>query len=793
MFLKFIQKIDKLFVILAITFFYALFISFSLIKEPERVLFENKYGHDGLGESYKDIKSKRLIVILIDSLKPSYLFNEKYMPFVSSLKDNSAWGFAKVGGAPISVSCDNAIFCGYNEKSLFSIYTDFNAKTVKTDNVFKRLKESGKTCNLISTANLYDAFGAYARTCNMQLYSGFYEYEKGTEYIFEEAEKSFKDTECDFTVIQLCGLDYVGHIKTPISIEYDNLLKKIDGHIKKIIEHVRPSDTVLITSEHGMDDNSFHLEASQDVVNTPFIIFGPDIVRSGPYEMMQQDFAPTLSILLGIYPLYSNQSFPKLDILSIGQEYKDKLICEYAELCNLSKDKYNIESINELKRIQGGMESNKTNGIVAIVVSILLIACYEFFLSGVPKPFTGRHTILLYGYALLMVIILWGIKRLGIYDMVFAHLPFSFNFMKSSCLLISTILLFIVFLSHCLGKYLKEFSNLLWIPMLISPVFIMCSNNPYHLYCWLIIISLLSLWTINKDLKWFCLLLLFVSGLMIRRLGMHVDYLDLINNRMLILPALALVAFLFHLKFCSKNIIISFTTLVVVPLIISFLPLQSHFKIALIIIAYFISVRFNGECYAKVIVTALYITLILLAVTSSINNLTHVVVFPSLLLTAAIIKKYDDCSPVLKPFLLFIYLGMLYLLPGNNFTFMLSDLRDTEIMNMADENDIYRISIIIVGRYLFAIIGFYIVSKLMSKNDNRLVITVSIPFVVAAGLRYSTIMYYGSESYDWVEYQIILTLNIMFIILMISYYISSLTIRYAYKNWNLIPKNKPSI
>jgi len=403
--------------IVAIAVIYAFLILYVMIREPEKVLFENKMSNNDSCWINKDLKSKRVIVILIDSLKPDYLFNSTRMPFTSSLKDKSAWGYASVSGAPITISCDKAIFCGYNDKSLFSIYSDFNSRTVETDNIFKRLAEAGKKSYLISTADLYDAFGKYTITSEITYNDGFKDYERDTENIFNKAKEYLPRAEESLIVIQICGLDYVGHIYTPKSEQYEDLLNRIDIHLKNLLSELRVYDTVIITSEHGMDDNSFHLESTPDVVNPPFIIFGPDIVLSGPMKITQEDLAPTLSILLGIYPFYSSQSFPVLDMIKSGSDYKKNLLDEYSNICNLNKD-ISVEEIDKLKNTQAAKPKNMMICAVILVISILLIVCYIMTTDELGKQILLEKSITGICCALIILAVTIGLGKSGLFDMI---------------------------------------------------------------------------------------------------------------------------------------------------------------------------------------------------------------------------------------------------------------------------------------------------------------------------------------------------------------------------------------
>jgi len=74
----------------------------------------------------------------------------------------------------------------------------------------------------------------------------------------------------------------------------------LDNYVRQLVELTTNDDIVLITAEHGIDTNGFHVDRTEFVIDTPFVLSGPRINKGGPKEILQIDLAPTLSLLAGV-------------------------------------------------------------------------------------------------------------------------------------------------------------------------------------------------------------------------------------------------------------------------------------------------------------------------------------------------------------------------------------------------------------------------------------------------------------------------------------------------------------
>ena len=279
-------------------------------------------------EDYQEINSPpllspfngRVLIFLLDSTRKDSMFSEN-MPYISNLREKGAWGISRVISTPLSVAGDNAIFSGV-VSGPFSFLDDFSGKPSAYDNLFKRVTLQNKRAIIFSSHCLRGAYGKYTDfSAFVPKNFLFSQYREDAKYLFDQTYDFLKQKEWDLAAVQFITMDFIGHLETPHSPDYIPELKLLDNYVRQLVELTTDEDIVLITSEHGMDDNGFHVDRTEFVIETPFILTGPGINKGGPKEVLQIDWAPTLSLLAGVSPFYASPALPAIDLLSLPPEY----------------------------------------------------------------------------------------------------------------------------------------------------------------------------------------------------------------------------------------------------------------------------------------------------------------------------------------------------------------------------------------------------------------------------------------------------------------------------------------
>ncbi|MHC4182860.1 MAG: alkaline phosphatase family protein, partial [Planctomycetota bacterium] len=305
------------------------------------------------------------------------MFSEE-MPYISSLRNKSAWGISRVISTPLSVAGDHAIFSGV-VSGPFSFLDDFSSskKPSTHDNLFRRVTQKEKRAVIFSSDCLR---GAYGSDTDLSVFvpNGFLfsQYREDAKYIFDNASDFLKNEEWDLAAVQFVTMDFIGHLETPLSPNYSPTLKLLDNYVRQLVELTTDDDIVLITTEHGMDINGFHLDRTEFVIDTPFILSGLGINKGGPKEILQIDWAPTLSILAGVSPFYTSPALPALDLLLLPSEYSSELIRNFSKKIVGNS---NISNLDELRKIRLTKMGRKSSPVLCILITLATLCSLTLF------------------------------------------------------------------------------------------------------------------------------------------------------------------------------------------------------------------------------------------------------------------------------------------------------------------------------------------------------------------------------------------------------------------------------
>lgn len=112
----------------------------------------------------------------------------------------------------------------------------------------------------------------------------------------------------DYMLVHPMGMDYTGELYGANSSQYRNHAIRQDMWLSSYIsEWMSLGYNILITGDHGMNDDGLHGGTTIQVREVPLFIMGPDLTGLGDtreiISMLQ--IAPTVSKLLGLPPIGS--------------------------------------------------------------------------------------------------------------------------------------------------------------------------------------------------------------------------------------------------------------------------------------------------------------------------------------------------------------------------------------------------------------------------------------------------------------------------------------------------------
>ncbi len=690
----------------------------------------------------------RLLVIMIDSVPRDIVFSDR-MPFINSMRENSAWGTSHVVSVPFSAAGDDAVFSGKIAGPL-ALMSDFSGKPVNHDNIFKRVVDNGG--NVLITGN----DGCLAGMFGQWIDSGATLHEivsdtPGTRFgnYIETAEagytKAMADLDAntwDFAAVQLLGLDYVGHLETTGSENYLMLCSVIDSHVRDIVSLAGEYDHVLITSEHGMDENGFHTDMTPPVTETGFILRGPGINIVGNLEIKQIDLVSTLSIIAGVNPYYPSLSVPALEALVLTADEQRRYIEVFGSILTGGSD---VDTIEELRRIQADLIKPRIAPVAVAgfaFLSFLVAAGLVFsimYVSGNDSQslhIAGKAALIVF-----IVIVCGGIILVsGLVNGISLHLPFSTNYIRSHFAGLSILAacsagmaLSLKRAAHVRGmKY--SGSALIALSSLAGWIILM-GDNPYNVLNWFLLLGTLFLWLATGNKSWVVLMAMFVAGLMIRRLTFYASHRSVgIPSREHLAIALFVFAVTLEAIKNRKNIA-SLKAAGVLPLALFpltfyyFDTVESRFA-SLVLLAVIPAVNTYIRGKSAMHLWAVWTVFFYLGTSGSINQLTHIVALPLLIVPLAhSIRNDTSYSMLIYPG---VVIWLLYVLPGNEFTMNIMELSDSFIIVSAETENILRTVAVIGGRYFLpAAVLFLLIGNTSPTRIVEAVCVSAIPVILA--------------------------------------------------------------
>jgi len=725
----------------------------------------------------RNTSNGRTLVILLDSSRYPEVFNPVYMPFTSQTIKRGIWGYSEVVGIPLSIAGDHALFEGKID-SIFSLVEDFTPAPSRGDNLFRRLTSKGKKVILIGELVLPAYRNDAGKTSYKPAKHYFSEYRKDAADTFAQASHILKHEAWDFAVVQFISLDYLGHLETPKSSNNLPLYRQIDQYVKALVALTGKQDTVLITGEHGMDDNGFHIDRSRLVVNSPFILWGPGVKqRKKPLHINQIDWAPTLSLLNGVNPVYPSVAIPAFGFLHLTDREKHDLIQRFNTHMG---GKTPVSTEEELHQTRAAKQKQSQSKLFVFFLPLFVVLSLGMLVYIALLPERKGHTItktLLYcAYSLLLFFMFMQINMIEILAMA---PPFSANYIKGH--LPGTLIYFSLFAVTGFAARIPTRStrvNLTVFSMVTAgPVtaLLLMSDNPYHLFNWILIGLPLFAWGISGKWQWLGLFVLFWAGLSIRRLSFFIAYGKpfLPPQWFFALPVVVFATvvswFLRHRKMSTDfQPLTGFTgLLVLLPSLLVIMLRPDATLSALLLLLALLPVAFAARQGNEIgnILWATWIALFYTGTSGSVEHLTHIVALPVFLL---VWYGMQHASHRFSGIVILSVIWMMYLLPGNTFDLRLSEFVDPFIMSTATSENIAATILLVFSRYfipLTVLIGIAM-AGMHKEQRNAQIASMFFPLLFTSGVLFYSILANNTSLYPWQEQiRAVIVIFVLFLLL----------------------------
>ena len=370
------------------------------------------------GESTEPSITSKVVIILIDALRVDTAFNPEIMPFLNSMKINSAWG--TMHSQPPS----------YSEPGWTTILTgawpeisDGPAMNLEYEDIYPFTQD-----NIFSAAHRIGLRTAI---------SGYYWFEKllppgivdmnyytkgednqADQEVIAAALPWLSDNTINLILIHIDQVDYAGHHEGgPSNKKWDEAATRADNLVQVIVDELdMTKDAILILSDHGQIDSGGHGGQEEVVLTEPYLFSGRGIIPGNYPDIDMVDIAPTISVLLGLSIPAANQGQPLLQLLTI-----DSAKIKQIELALSAQQKqlYNSYTSAINSKI---MSDNSENNVISTQRSISLSRDMRL-----RSEIIGR---------LIILIILFGIFALIVFRLIKIRLIMPYLLSASSYVLI---------------------------------------------------------------------------------------------------------------------------------------------------------------------------------------------------------------------------------------------------------------------------------------------------------------------------------------------------------------------
>jgi hypothetical protein len=257
----------------------------------------------------------RVVILFIDALRSDVAFDAEVMPHLNGLKERGVFGEHRTGTFPVSASFLKQFLSG-RPANLWEVYTDLSAMQ---RSVPSWIADSGRRVAFAgpaSAAGWLGAAPAERRVWTLTHMKHTAEHDRGTAAAGIEwlraphAGSAGTDIgggtgqPCHIVFLHFAGLDSTGHLHGAAGPEYRDQARTIDGYLGQLVEQITSNDTVVVVSDHGMEDDGGHSHGDGGIVSwPPFVLCGPMIAsRAEPLRISQASWPFLMACVLGTLP-----------------------------------------------------------------------------------------------------------------------------------------------------------------------------------------------------------------------------------------------------------------------------------------------------------------------------------------------------------------------------------------------------------------------------------------------------------------------------------------------------------
>jgi len=272
--------------------------------------------------------AKQLLWFHVDGLRADFAFDPLVMPTVASLAKQGTSGTAHTSGVTLSLPALKALTTGGGFTAR-EVLTNFWGMDQGIDSLFLRARQKEMNVAFSGPPEWVRSFQKHFTVFFSHKRQGFDQAPNDRD-AQEHLKGYLLEGRYQILVVHYLNADMTAHNHGARDGHYADALRQIDAYIRELIGLARSDAAILVTSDHGITDEGFHWDLTDEVVHTPFVLAGSGIERASGLEIHQMDLAATLAALLGLdFPTQSEGGL-LLAALKAAPEVKAKWATSYA-------------------------------------------------------------------------------------------------------------------------------------------------------------------------------------------------------------------------------------------------------------------------------------------------------------------------------------------------------------------------------------------------------------------------------------------------------------------------------
>ena len=254
---------------------------------------------------------QRVVFVLIDGL--AHATAVRMLGFMGGMVESGEALQARVQSVLPSLSrpCYATIFTGL-PPLVHGVWANDQAARLEVVSIFDLLARAGRTSAVAGYHWMSELFsrGPFDHVRDVEqdgnaegiTHGRFYfNDEYPDQHLFAQAERMRAERRPDLLVIHPMGCDHAGHRHGSSSREYAATAAQIDFLLAKFVPRwLADGYHVVVTADHGMDEQGFHGGPDDQVRITPLYMLGPSVKRGGATDdvLQQTSLAGLLCALL---------------------------------------------------------------------------------------------------------------------------------------------------------------------------------------------------------------------------------------------------------------------------------------------------------------------------------------------------------------------------------------------------------------------------------------------------------------------------------------------------------------